>query len=99
MKFKDYQKWVLKMWKGNPDQLDLTDHYIMSTGLGGEAGEVLEILKKSVRNGTLDKVHLSEELGDVLYYLAMLCNYHGLSLKDVMEQNVAKINDRYGKKR
>lgn len=94
---KEYQKWVRKMWSGKAKKLTLRDHYIMSTGLGGETGEVLEILKKSVRNDVLDKAYLTEELGDVLYYLTMLCNFHDLSLEDVMNANVSKINVRYAK--
>jgi NTP pyrophosphatase (non-canonical NTP hydrolase) len=93
-----YQKWVRKMWN-NKKKLTIKDFYIMSVGLGGETGEVLEILKKSVRDDKIDKEHLTEELGDVLYYLAMLCNYQEISLADVIEENVKKINIRYGKKR
>jgi len=70
----------------------------MTAGLGGESGEVLEILKKSVRDQRkvkLDKLHLTEELGDVLYYVAMIAEYHGIKLSDVVEFNVSKINHRY----
>ena len=94
-----YQKWVRKMWTNKNRKLELRDFYIMSVGLGGETGEVLEILKKSVRDNKIDKVHLVEELGDVLYYLAMICNYQKISLANVIESNVKKINIRYGKKR
>jgi NTP pyrophosphatase (non-canonical NTP hydrolase) len=93
-----YQKWVLKMWSGKKNKkLGLRDNYIMTVGLGGETGEVLEICKKAVRNNSLDKSHLTEELGDVLYYLTMICNYHGLTLEDVMAENIKKINIRYAK--
>jgi NTP pyrophosphatase (non-canonical NTP hydrolase) len=93
-----YQKWVRKMWTNKRKKLNLRDFYIMSVGLGGETGEVLEILKKSVRDDKIDKVHLTEELGDVLYYLAMICNYQGINLADVIDGNIVKINKRYGKK-
>ena len=97
-KINDYQKFTRKMWTAKRKKLSLKDYYVISTGLGGETGEVLEILKKSVRDDKLDKVHLVEELGDVLYYLNMVCNYHGIDMNEVIDSNVEKINRRYGKK-
>jgi len=94
----EYQEWVKQMWKGNPKaKYTLKDKFIMTAGLGGETGEVLEILKKSERDGKLDLEHLTEELGDVLYYLTMICNYHNINLIDVIQGNVEKINFRYAK--
>lgn len=96
MKIKEYQAWVRKMWTNKAGELDLRDHYIMTAGLGGETGEVLEILKKAVRsNKEPDIKHLTEELGDVLYYLTMLCNYHKIDLKTVIQVNIDKVNERY----
>lgn len=94
----EYQRWVLDIWSTKKKKLTLSDDYVMGMGLGGETGEVLEILKKNVRDNKLDLNHLSEEIGDVLYYLVMICNRHGLSLGDVIEQSVEKVNKRYGKK-
>jgi NTP pyrophosphatase (non-canonical NTP hydrolase) len=93
----NYQDWVAQMWDGSGlKDYDLHDLYIMSTGLGGEAGEVLEILKKSERaQKKPDLQHLTEELGDVLYYVTMLCNCYDIDLADVMQANVDKINVRY----
>jgi NTP pyrophosphatase (non-canonical NTP hydrolase) len=97
MKFRNYQKWVRKLWSNKTTELDLHDLFIMTAGLGGETGEVLEILKKAERSHIPpDLAHLTEELGDVLYYLTMLCNFYGLNLKDVIEKNVEKIDKRYG---
>jgi NTP pyrophosphatase (non-canonical NTP hydrolase) len=96
-----FQKWARKYWSGrhNNRRLVLKDLFVMTAGLGGETGEVLEILKKSIRDKKLDKEHLAEELGDVLYYLTMICNYHGLSLGDIFKKNITKVNERYGKKK
>jgi NTP pyrophosphatase (non-canonical NTP hydrolase) len=95
MKLSEYQKWVKSMWSSKNESLDLRDHFIMTVGLAGETGEVMEILKKNVRNGVLDKDHLTEELGDVLYYLTMICTAHGITLEDVMATNIKKLNERY----
>lgn len=68
-------------------------------GLGGETGEVLEHLKKIVRDN--DGVITDErrdavfkELGDVIWYLGRLCTEFGFTFSDVAEANIAKLLDR-----
>lgn len=65
-------------------------------GLSGEVGEVMEHVKKAIRDdgGTitaerLDK--LGKEIGDVLWYLARLSDELGLSLNDVATGNIKKL--------
>ena len=65
----------------------------------GEAGEVAEKLKKIIRNhdgniSELDLVEFTKELGDVLWYLAMMSHQVGLSLEDVAATNLAKLSGR-----
>lgn len=67
--------------------------------LVGEAGEVLEILQKASRRrgGWLnaeDKGKLIDELGDVLWGCAALCNSLGTTMDEVMRQNVEKLEAR-----
>lgn len=63
-------------------------------GLGGEAGEYSEKVKKLIRDGKLDKPLAAKELGDVLWYLTRSANELGLSLQDIAEINVVKLLDR-----
>ncbi len=68
-------------------------------GLCGEAGEVMEILKRVVRDHDMKitddaKIALQKELGDVLWYLSQLCTELGLSLDDVAEKNIEKLQKR-----
>jgi NTP pyrophosphatase (non-canonical NTP hydrolase) len=63
-------------------------------GLGGEAGEYSEKVKKLIRDGKLDKTLAVKELGDVLWYLTRSANELGYSLQDVAEINVVKLLDR-----
>lgn len=68
--------------------------FIMSIGLAGETGEVMEKIKKYVRDGTLDKEALMKELGDVAFYWARICREFGFKPSDVLEMNIAKLDDR-----
>lgn len=65
-------------------------------GLNGEAGEVIDILKKHEFQGhELSKDKLIDELSDIAWYLALGCTALGVTLTDVFEHNVAKLRDRY----
>lgn len=65
-------------------------------GLGGETGEVLDIIKKAQRDGVpVDKAHLAEELGDVLWYVANIGSAYDLDLEKIIDGNVAKLRKRY----
>lgn len=76
-------------------------------GLGNEAGEVLGKVKKLVRDDNSDilltnniaisdekKTAIAGELGDVLWYLAMVATEAGLSLNDIAYENIQKLSDR-----
>jgi len=68
-------------------------------GLSGETGEIMEKLKKILRDheGKIDsekKDAIKKELGDVLWYLAALSEELGLSMDDVAQDNIAKLKSR-----
>jgi NTP pyrophosphatase (non-canonical NTP hydrolase) len=68
-------------------------------GIATEAGELLDALKKHIYyNKELDKVNISEEIGDVLWYAALLCNCLEIDMRDVMDTNIAKLKARYPEK-
>lgn len=98
----EYQQWVEFNWnrlgferETNP----LRELFIMSVGLGGEAGEVQELLKKHVRDGREIQDDLLLELGDVLHYLTRIASQFGFTLDQVMSTNRDKIERRHAKKR
>lgn len=64
-------------------------------GLSNESGEVLGKLKKWIRGDKeLDKEAVAAELGDVMWYAAMLANELGTSLNQVCLNNITKLIDR-----
>ena len=65
-------------------------------GLAGESGEILDMIKKWVfHENELDKKHLKKEIGDVMWYVAMICESVGFDIDDVMQTNVDKLKARY----
>jgi|ERR1017187_625230 NTP pyrophosphatase (non-canonical NTP hydrolase) len=72
--------------------------FYVSLGLGGESGEVLDEVKKSWRNdGEITperREKILEELGDVLWYVAMLCSELGAPMESVAYNNTVKLAER-----
>jgi NTP pyrophosphatase (non-canonical NTP hydrolase) len=67
-------------------------------GMVTEAGEIQDQMKKAIFYGKqVDKVNLVEELGDVMWYVAIAADTLGVSLEEIMERNNAKLEARYGK--
>jgi NTP pyrophosphatase (non-canonical NTP hydrolase) len=66
----------------------------MSLGLPEEVGEVLSVLKRRIRDDNFDQDKMKKELGDVIHYWSMMCNYFGYKPSDIIDINIAKINDR-----
>jgi len=97
MTFNEYQKKALETAIFNKDPL--MDKTIWAMGISGEAGEVLEKWKKIVayKDGIItdeDIAEIKKELGDVLWYVALLAHSLELDLDDVVELNVEKLASR-----
>lgn len=63
-------------------------------GLASEVGEVMGVAKRVLRGDSLHTFSLSQEIGDVLWYMAQLCSSLGLSLGTIAEDNLKKLEDR-----
>ena len=94
MELNQYQKLALRTaGHRHNTQKTLTN---TALGLAGESGEVADIIKKTFYHGhPLDKEALYKELGDVLWYLAVMADGLGFSLDEIAQANVDKLRARY----
>jgi len=100
MNFKEYQKAALttkKPW-GQKD-LELAD---CGLGLTGEAGEVADILKKHISGSKLlddERMEkLKYEIGDIMWYIAALCDALDFDMGELAVMNIDKLRKRHGGK-
>lgn len=97
MTFEEYQEEAATTLNS---ELPMKDkHVMLGLGLCGEAGECADIIKKTYFHyHELDREHLLEEMGDVLWYLSNMADNFGFSLEEVARFNNKKLKERYGDK-
>lgn len=80
--------------------------WYLSVGLPNEVGELLNWMKKYARGDEAyqdmrtnpEKLKLIEaEMGDILWYMALLADWFGISLADAAENNTKKLLSRYNR--
>ena len=96
MRLNDYQKSALSTAIYPNKKSNFT---YPALGLVGEAGEVADKLKKVIRDngGTLTpevREAVAKELGDVMWYLAVLSYEMGYDLSDIANMNLDKLASR-----
>ena len=65
-------------------------------GLTGEAGEVADLIKKHLYQGRdLPCEKVVEELGDLLWYIALTADLIGKGMEEIMQANIDKLWSRY----
>lgn len=75
------------------EKIDLI-HAIL--GISGEAGELLDAIKKhTIYNKPLDVENVVEELGDLEFYLEQLRQALSISREETLQANIKKLRKRY----
>lgn len=84
---------------GTEDRTDLPELGELingALGLPGEAGEVADAIKKYIFHGhEFNREEIIKELGDVCWYVVMLCHAINVPLEVVLNQNIEKLKKRY----
>ena len=65
-------------------------------GIGTEAGEILDAFKRKLFYGKpLDVVNVKEEIGDVMWYVAILLRELDLDFEEILQLNIDKLRARF----
>lgn len=76
-----------------PEKMDLNH---MALGVAGEAGEIVDCIKKhTIYNQPLNVVDLKEEIGDMLFYVTRILDTQELTIEECLQANQDKLNKRY----
>lgn len=94
LSLRQYQKLVKKTAKGDYKR---KEDEIVNWGLGvsGEAGDLAGCIKKSIFHKNDQSKGVRENVGDTMWYLAMICNYYNWDIGQVLAENIEKLQKRY----
>lgn len=68
----------------------------MAVGVSGEAGELLDAIKKhTIYQKPLDRVNVVEELGDLEFFMEGLRQATGITREETLKANYDKLSVRY----
>lgn len=95
MNLKDYQEFCQKI--ALPQETKEKEILGWGLEISGEAGDVAGCIKKTYihKDNKIDGI--KENLGDTMWYIAMICNFYGWDMNDIIEENVTKLQKRYTK--
>lgn len=100
---KQFDEMTLALAKNGKDIInDLTpekaDLLHMAVGVSGEAGELLDAVKKAViYNKEMDLENIIEELGDLEFYMSKIRQIVGVTREEILQRNIDKLSVRYAK--
>lgn len=90
----EYQKLAMRTVNPSLTKKDMLVNGVM--GLNGESGEVIDIVKKHMFQGHgLDVDKIKKELGDVMWYVAEICESLDITIDEIMDGNIDKLSKRF----
>ena len=94
MEIQEFQKLSIRTLNNSLSEKEQLANMII--GAICEFSEAGDSIKKYLFQGhELDKKHIEEELGDTMFYICNLATLLNISMENVLEQNVEKLNKRY----
>ena len=93
MDFGDYQYEARRTQRKDLPLWALREHALF--GLSSEVGEVMGLHQKVHQGHPLDDTELRLEIGDVLWFVAELCDAYGWCMEDIARANIQKLRNRY----
>ena len=94
MNLKEYQELCKRTAKKFEDKKE--EAMTWGLGIAGEAGDVAGCIKKvfAHENESI-KEGIRENIGDTLWYAAMICNFFNWDMQEILEENIKKLKERY----
>jgi len=96
--FKDMVRTLAKDGDDIVSSLSGSDAHIlhMAVGVSGEAGELLDAIKKAtIYRKPIDRENVVEELGDLEFYMEGLRDELGITREETIQYNISKLGVRY----
>ncbi|MCE2713149.1 MAG: nucleoside triphosphate pyrophosphohydrolase family protein [Cryomorphaceae bacterium] len=96
MTFDEYKQLAMRTKKDGDFNFDIK-HSVY--GLSGEVGEFADCIKRwQIYGKELDRENAREEIGDILWFVALAANALGCSLDELAQENINKLARRYPEK-
>ena len=93
MTFGEYQQLARRTQRTDLPLWALREHALY--GLGSEVGEILGLHQKVHQGHPMDDTALRLEIGDVLWFVAELCDAYGFGMDEIAQANIDKLRNRY----
>lgn len=94
----DPKTYIEETRRTRPEKRGRLDLHFLQSGMGmaSEAGEILGLIEKSYCQGhDIDAARLKKEVGDLMWYAAMLLDEFDWTFEEVFEENIAKLRKRF----
>jgi NTP pyrophosphatase (non-canonical NTP hydrolase) len=90
---KEYQE----ACKVTAKKFETKEKEILTWGLGiaGEAGDVAGCIKKTFAHDNDQREGIKENIGDMMWYAAMICNFFDWDMQEILDNNIKKLKERY----
>ena len=91
--FDEYQELARRTQNPNLTVKDRRLHALH--GLAGEVGEIHSLYQKAYQGHAILREDLLTEVGDLLWFIAELCDVENAFMSDVAWANIEKLRERY----